>query len=277
VMANDAEELKPRMRRAFPIPGNLEGERARLVQDLAWTHAADLSITAVTAHMLETGPADLTMAYLALPDVVGHRFWRYHAPGDMKYEVSEADLEAFGDYLSLAYVEADRLLGELLAKVPANATVVMLSDHGMHVDPVTMYEPSALTSGAHEDAAPGVIGVLGPRAAKDGNLLAAADRGDVFQVAPMLMHMLDLPVPEHWPGATGGRILLERILNEDWRVAHPIRRGPNTDADYRPATPPRIPAAGSNEAFEATYQGLGYMGGKEEEVKRAQAERNAKQ
>jgi len=275
ILANDAEELRPKMRKAFPIPDELDAHRGRLVNDLAWVHAADLSIAAVTGHMLDSGNADLTMAYLALPDVVGHRFWRYHAPDDMHYDVTEEDQAAFGDYLSLSYIEADRLLGELLAKVPDDATVIILSDHGMHVDPVTMYEELALTSGAHEDAAPGIIGVIGPYAAKQGNVLDQAHRGDVYQVAPMLMHLLDLPVPEHWRGAAAGRIPLERILAEEWRVAHPLTRSPNTDGEYRAATAPRVPATGTSEAFKSNFEAIGYLGGNEQQVKDADAEREA--
>ncbi len=275
VLANDAEELRPKMRRAFPIPDQLDAHRGRLVNDLAWVHAADLSIAAVTGHMLDSAQTDLTMAYLALPDVVGHRFWRYHAPDDMHYDVSAEDQAAFGDYLALSYIEADRLLGELLAKVPEDATVIILSDHGMHVDPITMYEELALTSGAHEDAAPGIIGVLGPKAAKQGNVLKQTDRGDVYQVAPMLMHLLDLPVPEHWRGVQGGRIPLERILTEEWRATHPLRRSPNTDGDYRPATAPRVPTAGSSEAFKDNFESIGYLGGNKQQVEDAEAERAA--
>ncbi len=260
VMAEDAEQLRPAMRRAFPIPEQLDAFEGRLVNDMAWTHAADLSIAAVTGHLLDTGAADLTLSYLALPDVVGHRFWRYHSPNDVSYEVSSEDLAAFGDYLSLAYVEADRMLGELLAKAPKDALVIVLSDHGMHVDPETKYDADALTSGHHEDAAPGIIGVLGPPAARWGNLLGDKQRGevgDVFGVAPMLMHLLDLPVPEHWRGAKGGSIPLERILDESWRLAHPITMGPSPDADFREATAPQLPGEGMSDAFFESFQGLG--------------------
>ncbi|MDF1798387.1 MAG: alkaline phosphatase family protein [Planctomycetota bacterium] len=262
ILANEAADLHDRMRGAFPIPGEVDDYTGRIINDLAWTLAADLSVSAITRHLMQTGDSDLTLAYLALPDVAGHRFWRYHAPGDVRYEVPAEELELFGDFVNLSYVEADRQLGQLLAEVPANATVVLLSDHGMHVDPQNIYEPEALASGAHEDAPDGIIGVLGPKAAKLGARLelGQAPLGDVYQVAPLLLHLLEVPVPRHWRAVQKPAIPLERLLDEGWRVEHPLVLGPNPDAAFRPATPSILPMAGSNTTFREAFEALGYLG-----------------
>ena len=260
-LANDVEELHPAMRRAFEIPDVIDEHQGRIINDLAWTFAADLSVTAVAGHLLDTDAADLSMCYLAMPDVAGHRFWNFFHPEEMRYEQDPAEVATYGDFINCAYVEADRMLGELLAKVPADATVVLLSDHGMHADPAQTYNATALASGAHEDAPDGIVGLLGSRAARLGNRLQADALGDVYQVAPMVLHLLGVPVPSHWRALARQPLALERTLDEVWRFEHPLVTGPNPDADFRAATPSRIPHAGSNEEFFRAFEALGYLGG----------------
>jgi len=261
-LASEPEELHPLMRRAFAIPDKVDKRTGRLINDLAWTMAADLSVSSVAGHLLDTGAADLSMCYLAMPDVAGHRFWKFFRPEDERYEVPKKDVEAFGDFINAAYIEADRMLGDLLAKAPEGATVIVLSDHGMHVDPMNIYEEDALASGAHEDAPAGIFGVLGGQAAKLGNKLRdSAPLGDVYDVAPMTLHLLGLPVPSHWRSLAQKAVPLERCLDEAWRVEHPLERGPNSDSDFRPATPSTVPAAGSDEAFLESFSALGYLDG----------------
>ncbi|MFH1465201.1 MAG: alkaline phosphatase family protein [Pseudomonadota bacterium] len=62
-------------------------------------------------------------------DAIGHRFWRYFQP-QLFPEVPAAGVARWGDSLDLAYQQADAILGELLAQLPPEAHVVVLSDHG---------------------------------------------------------------------------------------------------------------------------------------------------
>lgn len=260
-MAGSVEELHGPMRSAFPIPAEVDDHTGPIIRDLAWTFAADLSVSRVAGHLLDTGGADLSMCYLAMPDVAGHRFWNYFRPGDMRYEVSAQDQAAFGDFINLAYIEADRMLGELIAKAPANTTVVVVSDHGMHADPLNTYNPTAIASGAHEDAPAGIIGVLGPKAGARGNRLATgASMGNVDQVAPMVLHMLGVGVPQHWPGVQRMPMAIESNLDEAWRVDNQVRLVANGESDFRAATPAELPGQGMNTDFITFLEGIGYLG-----------------
>ncbi len=62
-------------------------------------------------------------------DAIGHRFWKYHQP-ELFEGIEPAGVERWGDSLELAYVQADDALAELLALLPDDARVVVLSDHG---------------------------------------------------------------------------------------------------------------------------------------------------
>jgi hypothetical protein len=251
----------------FPRPDDVLLELppvSRLVQDLAWSHSSDRSVAAVARHFLATGRADLTLVYLGLPDVAGHRFWRYYRPADFPYPVGDAVRAALGDYVALAYAEADRILGELVAAAPAGSNVVVLSDHGMHADPETLSDPTALTSGHHKDAPDGLIAACGPAFRQLGVLINRTDGrrvGHVLGVAPLAMRLLGLAAPEHWPyaGAARGSAAFAELLEPEWSREHPPRTCPSTEAGFRPASAARDPGAGLDELFMSWLDDVGYL------------------
>ena len=230
------------------------------VTDLGWSLAADLSSTAVAIRLQQKYPADLSMIYLAMPDVAGHRFWSYHEPQFYNFDLKEPAKSDFADYIRLAYVETDRQLGELLASLPADANVLVLSDHGMHALEDSIDDPDAGTTGHHKAGPPGIFAALGPLISKRGNLLGEEQKGDlghVLEVAPFVLRMLGIAVPEHWP-ALGGSMGLDQILDERWRRAHPMARADNTDGSYRPATSSRLPTEDVDKQFLGIFNELGY-------------------
>jgi hypothetical protein len=274
LLAEGIEEVLAPMRERFPIPDVLDKHMRRMITDLAWTFAADLSVTRVTSELLANGDADLTLAYLAMPDVAGHRFWKYFQPGDVDYELAPEHIEAYADFIPLSYIAADRMLAQLIDKAGPETTVLVLSDHGMHVDPLNTDNPFALNSGAHEDAPDGIIGILGPLAAKRGNELARTKPiGHVGEVAALVLQLEQVPVPEDWPAAQQLRRQLEGLLDVDWRLEHPLTVAPELP-EFRAATPSRLPMEGMDTAFYQNMQDLGYLGGPEDEqAEREQAAR----
>ncbi len=266
VLAEGIEQALEPMRAAFPIPAELDDHVKRLITDLVWVYVADLSVTQVAGHLLESGQADLSLAYLAMPDVAGHRFWKYMRPSDVRFEIAPLDIEHFENYIELSYIAADRMLGELMERMAPDTTLIVLSDHGMHVDPVNVNLPTALNSGAHEDAPDGIFGILGPLAARRGNQLKSAQvLGSVDEVAALIMQMQQLPIPREWPAASRPQLRLEGVLDTEWRIAHPNVVGDGM-LNFRAATPSRLPATGMNEQFENVFGNLGYMDGPEGEV-----------
>ncbi len=258
---SDTERVHERMFRAFPRPSKLDPVTEKSVTDLGWTYAADLTTTAVAVHMLRTAAADLTLVYLALPDVAGHRFWCFHEPQAFHYAIEEPFRSDFAAYVELAYVEADRLLGELLAAAPPDANTFVLSDHGMHAYEVD--DPVSGTSGHHPNGPPGVFAALGPLVQPSGNLLREPVRGrlgSVLEVAPLVLHLLGVPVPEHWPAvANGARPALAQVVDGAWRRSNRMITGPSPDGEFRPATPSRLPLANVDRDFVEFFRGLGYV------------------
>jgi hypothetical protein len=116
----------------------------------------------------------------------------------------------FGSVAS-QYLEADRWLGELLARMRYDY-VVFASDHGMarNPGPGQAGHHGATTPQAHR----GIFAVTGP-GVRPGARVAAT----VLDVAPTVAHLLGLPVADDLPG----RVLVE-ALTPRWQARRPVER-----------------------------------------------------
>lgn len=205
-----------------------------------WAFRADETYLEVITERLDAEPADVTAVYVGGPDVVGHRFWRYAYPGLYTNPPAPEQIENFGHMVEASYRRVDRALAALLARLPADATVLVVSDHGMQAEHTDApFPPDAerqgRLSGGHNDAPPGVILAAGPRIAARAadapapESLARADLprlGSVLDVLPTLLALLELPVGEDMPGAP-----MTAVLDAAWLAAHPLTRVATHDDD----------------------------------------------
>jgi type I phosphodiesterase/nucleotide pyrophosphatase len=227
---------------------------------------------------LERQVADLNLVYFGLPDVAGHFWWRYREPGDFQYSIDETQLKFLQNRIDQSYIAVDGFLGEIVADLPANARILVVSDHGMHGG--NFKNPNHPQSGVHEDAPPGVFIAAGPGIRPDGmaplrdwkypvfvpgpngqmrrvqkELRAPARIGSVFDITPTLLDWLDTPTALDMAGKS-----LRRIMQQDWLDAHPKKAVPTYKTGFRPATPPRLPRAGLNQEFKkGVMEALGYF------------------
>jgi predicted AlkP superfamily phosphohydrolase/phosphomutase len=81
---------------------------------------------AVMRHLLATRPWDFAMIHEIGPDRMHHIFWRDHDPRHPRHVPGSP----FGHFIVDYYRLLDRLLGELVAMVPADTAVLIASDHG---------------------------------------------------------------------------------------------------------------------------------------------------
>jgi predicted AlkP superfamily phosphohydrolase/phosphomutase len=81
---------------------------------------------ALARHFLQTKPWDLFIMVEMGPDRLHHGFWKYGDPQHRKYEPGNPYENATRDY----YIELDREIGELLALVDDDVSVIVCSDHG---------------------------------------------------------------------------------------------------------------------------------------------------
>ena len=81
--------------------------------------------------LLQNESWDLFFIYFPLLDIIQHRLWRFHDPGDPTYPGKTEMGSVIRDY----YRAMDSLIGEFLGAAP-EASVVIMSDHGHGQRPV---------------------------------------------------------------------------------------------------------------------------------------------
>lgn len=244
--------LDARLAEHYGVPPHPLGPLEQAVWDESrWAFRADETYLEIVDARLDAPPADVTAVYVGGPDVVGHRFWRYAYPQDFAHAPSAEQIENFGGLLEASYRRVDRALAAMLAELPPETTVWVVSDHGMHADNAdALFAPEAeregRLSGNHTAAPPGVFLAAGPRIAAravDAPALETLARtdipslGSVLDVLPTLLAMLELPLGEDMPGAP-----MAAVLDADWLAAHPPTRVPTHDDDAWRAAHARLRA-----------------------------------
>ena len=184
--------------RMVPKLAKLPRDDARL-KTLAQHLAQCTSVhRAALATLAEPG-WDCTMVFQEAIDTIGHHFMQYRAP--RMAHVSAADHELFRDVMDGVYRLHDEMLGELLARVGDNTTVILLSDHGFHSDhhrPVTAdltnEQRAKVEASWHRPL--GVLVMAGPGIARGKQLSSAG----ILDLTPTALTLLGLPVGRDMDG-----------------------------------------------------------------------------
>jgi predicted AlkP superfamily phosphohydrolase/phosphomutase len=82
---------------------------------------------ATTKYLITHKPWDCCMILFGESDGIAHHYWKYCDPNSPLYQDQPAGL---GDSILRVYQELDRQAGELLALLPPDTSVLMMSDHG---------------------------------------------------------------------------------------------------------------------------------------------------
>jgi predicted AlkP superfamily phosphohydrolase/phosphomutase len=196
----------------MPGAGDLIGHEQSVVQDwLAQVDYIRKQQEKLFDYLLATHPTDFTFFVQACEDRVGH--WLYPIqPHNVGYnsKVHTLRVEAF----PAQYRALDRVLGTILQHLDENATLIVLSDHG--IKPLRERTPSFARHdhggttpiiANHDfkdgDDVPGVFIAMGPHIRKGARILGLDM--SVLDVAPTILHLYGLPPAE----GSRGRVLTE--------------------------------------------------------------------
>jgi hypothetical protein len=179
----------------------------------------------------------LLVYYTHFADGVNHLNWKREAYGDGFFisGVRKPEFEP-GPTITPALRFLDTVLGEVMRRIPADATLLVVSDHGFDF---RGYE--------HDNAPPGVFIARSP--AIDPGLLEGAS---VYDVAPTILHVLGLPVADDMVGAPLAIA----------RTGSPLDRAPTRVGSHGPAATPLAPgrtAADAAREHEEYLKALGYV------------------
>jgi len=185
----------------------------------------------IAREMLPTMDRGLLTVYFRSIDLASHvsLHWRHGA------ELREGCQETVRQIVDQAYVQVDAWIGGLLEILPADATVVVVSDHGEQPVP----------GGGHH-APYGIFVAKG-----EGIRVGASFRGaSVLDVAPTMLHLFGAPIPLDMDGK-----VLPQIHESDWLAAHPPAYA---DIDTSFASDEDATAEGNEEILEQ-LKALGYI------------------
>jgi predicted AlkP superfamily phosphohydrolase/phosphomutase/Flp pilus assembly protein TadD len=246
----DADEFRELRRRVREDPATAYREP---VNHLTKILASAKTYHAIGLDILGRGQPDLFSVYYQGIDEVCHRFAHFMPPKmDM---VTPLEFGKYRDAVFAYYRYQDRLLGELLARLAPDTTVIVLSDHGFKSG-----------SGRPADEPPYIEGNPGLWHRRYGVLILAGpgirpgrlDTSQLIDVAPTVLYLAGLPVADDMDG----RVLLEAI-DDDFRARFPPRRIPSYEAVGRPlARVQQALAAGdADREMIERLRSLGYVGG----------------
>ena len=199
-----------------------------------------------------SSPARFFAVYFQGVDEVNHRFAHCAAP--RMPLCPDADYRRFKDVVPAFYRYQDRILGEILERAPG-ATVIVLSDHGFatgesrppDVKPFITGKP-----GLWHDLA-GIFMVAGPPV-KPGELPIVT----LYDVAPTVLYLLGLPVPEDMPGK-----VLDGAMTDEFTAAHPVVKVHSYEELTPKAQGPSVagmPEGGADQEMVEQLRSLGYVG-----------------
>lgn len=267
----------------------------RVVEHSRWSLAADTAYQRIALDLVrEAGRCDLVIVYLGLPDVLGHRFWRWTYPDDFAVVPAAHEVASFGDVLPRAYAQIDAFVGEMRSAAGDGAAVLVASDHGMgpwrakaRIDLSDDDGPLLRTGGhsAHRDAfiagaGPGMAhapaGVQRPMKSSDAtnvaeDVAAVPDRatsmplaqsvasvaraGSILDMTPTLLALLGLARGADMDGHVASGLLDPQFAARHARTDVASHTAPDWPATRRLAERADLPSAQRLEQFRA----LGYL------------------
>ena len=226
-------------------------EAHRLISDRVEKRVLHAEYTRRAALFLAESPFDVFITYFGLVDFASHSLWQYYDDADFETRADPEMKQLLGGVIPETYRFMDDFIGELLEKAPANANIIIVSDHGFGSATGTFSVAEHnrhLMSGNHRHD--GIFLATGPDISS-----GQIDGLTIIDVFPVMAYLAGLPVADDLPGD-----LDLRVFTPDRLTQHP----PSYVRAYTDeATAVETTVTASREAQEEnvkSLQGLGYVG-----------------
>lgn len=119
---------------------------------------------------------------------------------------SQEIVRCYGRVIENAYAFHDSLIGLWLEWIGDDGSIIIASDHGFEMN-----------GSNHYYGPPGILIMYGEPFRKGGSVTGAT----VFDIAPTVLYLLGLPVPEDMEGR-----LLTEAIDPQWLASNPVRTVP---------------------------------------------------
>ena len=146
---------------------------------------------------------DLLAVYLETIDRIGHCFMEYHPP--QLARISDEDFARYRNVVAEMYRFHDLLLGRYMDIVGPETTILLVSDHGFYSGANRPNSSPSMSRGNPLEwhRSMGTIIAAGPGIRRDELIHGSS----ILDIAPTILHLLGLPVPEDMEG----RVLLHAL------------------------------------------------------------------
>lgn len=195
---------------------------------------------------------DLFGVYFEFTDSVCHLFMRYMEPAMPGTEAEDARKYRYG--VHAAYVEADRILGEVLAMLDDSTVLIIMSDHGFKSGAMRPLTDSRIGHGQAIEwhRIIGSICFYGPEVKRGYRIEDAT----VMDVAPTILYALGLPVDKKMDGR-----VLTAAFRDEWLAGRDATFTSLYDSVFVKGDPSVSGAA--SQALKQKLVSLGYVSGGE--------------
>ncbi len=188
--------------------------------DLLYEHSVDVESRHVDAgeFLAQNKDWDLFIEVITLTDRISHPYWPFKEPH--RYDgISEESAKEYGDRVERCYEEADAYLRRLVEQAGEGTKIFVVSDHGFAA-------PSQNRRGSLKGwhIRNGVYIAAGPGIQKKGK----GEEYTVIDIAPTILYLLGLPIPEDSDGHLMKGILDPLLLRKDQPQSCPPKA-----AEYR--------------------------------------------
>ena len=219
------------------------------VSHFKWALATADSYRRIGLSLWSGDKPDLLMTYIEATDSIAHLFGHLFRAQGLSGELL-AQQRKFGGAVEAMYLHADQILGEYMAAMDRNTTLLVMSDHGFELgalqdDPTKTRDMRRVSEKFHREE--GILYMYGRGVKRAGRI----DQAVLVDIAPTVLALTGLPRAADMPG----RVLAEVL---DIPVAGSVV------ASYEAGG--TAPAAGTHDAAAdpqilERLQSLGYVGG----------------
>jgi arylsulfatase A-like enzyme len=220
--------------------------------EFKFAYQSDRSSLKMAIRAFEERPVRVLSVYFTGIDTVSHLFWHFTYPEEFpQHDIPAASIDRFGGVIPRYYELVDEYLGQLLAAVGGDTTVLVVSDHGFGGTGNLPWSGGhgRLTPGA-PIAPRGVLVMSGPGIAEGPVEL---ERAHVLDVAPTILHLMGLPPARDLVG----RPLVAALAEGSPPPLPPVDTYEEIGL-IRPLGPPPVDPLGDAERLER-LRALGYI------------------
>lgn len=172
-----------------PLAAQIDQEKDKRLWSVAKIIAEAASIHSAATWIMETQPWDFMAVYLDSIDHFCHGFMKYHPP--KLTGIPDTDFEQYKEVVNSAYRFHDMMLARLLKIAGADATIILLSDHGFHSDHLrTLFVPDEPAGPAEHHRHHGMVVMKGPGIKQDELIFGTS----LLQITPTILTLFGLPL-----------------------------------------------------------------------------------